>query len=173
MSPASCDNALCRSIHKEHPPAHAARSQGTRLQKGDSCSGIRTVQEGEKQFDINHCREPNFQVFGLHDHPRRTTWTVPKPLQWKKVCFLPLQIKNSINPLFFFIFSLNTWNTKRYLYNLWCYHYTHTYSSSLLWMSTAECQGTENKQTRIKLGEWRESRSWSILCILHCQEKWF
>lgn len=110
----------------------------------------------------------------LHNHPRRTTWTVPKPLPWKKVCFLPLQINNSFNPLFFFfIFSLNTCSTKRYLYNLWCYHYTHTYSNSLVWMSTAECQETENKQIRIKSGEWRESRSWRVLHILHYHENWF
>lgn len=110
----------------------------------------------------------------LHNHPRRTTWTVPKPLQWKKVCFLPLQIKNSINPLFF-LFSHWIHETQKGIYII-CdaiTTHTHTYSSSLLWMSTAEYQGTENKQTRIKLGEWRESRSWSILCILHCQENWF
>lgn len=110
-----------------HPPAHAACSRGMRLQRGDSCSDIGAVQEVEKQFDMNHCREPNFQVFGVTQSPKDNL-NCAKSIAMEESLLPTTPDKEQHQPPHFKIFLLNTCNTKRYLYNSWCYHYTHTHT---------------------------------------------
>lgn len=79
--------------------------QGTRLQRGDSCSGIRTVQEGEKQFDINHCTEPNFQVFGVTQSPKKDNLNCAKTIAMEESLLLITPDKEQHQPplLFYFL----------------------------------------------------------------------
>lgn len=75
-----------------------------RLQRGDSCSDIRTVQEGEKQFDMNHCREPNFQVFAVTQSPKKDNLNCAKSIAMEESLLPTTPAKEQHQPpLFYFL----------------------------------------------------------------------
>lgn len=84
---------------------HTAGSQGRRLERRHSCSNIRRTaqagQKGEKQFDVNDCREPNFQVFGVARSSKKDTLNCVETIAMEESLLPATQenVKNSINPV--------------------------------------------------------------------------
>lgn len=107
----------CADPYTKNTHLRTAHSQGMRLQRGDSCSDIRTVQEGEKQFDVNHCREPNFQLFGVTQSPKRDNLNCAKTIAMEE-SLLPTtpDNKEQHQPSLFFLFSHWTHVTQKGIY---------------------------------------------------------
>lgn len=158
-------------MHKGTYACAAARSQGTRLKWRDSRSNIRAItqagQKGEQQFNMNHCREPNFQVFGVARPPKKDNLNCVEAIAVEESSLPAAQdnVKNRITSLP----SLPHWicvTWKDNLYHFWCYHSAHPYSSSLEWVP-------QNVKKCTKKKEKYHSTTWSILHIFHHQENRF